>query len=315
MSLEDVEAIERDVGTMDGSTDTIRAAAPALVPFIVQAYENLQAANDPLVDPTTHPTLAQAIGILSQWNAYLADTSKILAFGHFATDYSPSHGQPGMSIFFQWWYALKQNLWGGGMPGATHVGTVDFTDTAIDGNDYLGETTYNMLLHVLRGADAGVPQRYAGDYFGGHRDQIIIESVNDAIALLSGVGPLPEMGFGTCNGGHASVLGFGTADPTQWGWQPPIDLDFDCLDSFADPLLALGTKPTAFGKAPSENRSTYMQALELGNPIRGENVLPPGQSGDIKHLGPNMGEADPHMGDQADLFRTFTYKPMQLNFK
>ena len=87
------------------------------------------------------------------------------------------------------------------------------------------------------------------------------------------------------------------------------------FDDFASNLLALGTKPTTFGKAPSENRSTYMQALELGKPIRGENVIPPGQSGFIRHLGPLMGEADPHMGDQADLFRTFTYKPMLLGSK
>ena len=89
------------------------------------------------------------------------------------------------------------------------------------------------------------------------------------------------------------------------------DLDFDCLDDFADPLLALGTAPTAFGRAASENRSTYMQALELGRHIVGENVIPPGQSGFIHQVG-NAGQADPHMGDQADLFRSFTYKPMRL---
>ena len=315
MSLKDVEEIERDVGTMDGSTDTIRAAAPTLVPFIQQAYANLQAASDPLVGPSTHPSLAQVMQILGDWNAYLADTSQIFANGHYNPAYNPSRGQPGMSIFFQWWYALKQNLWGGGMPGAVYIGTVDLTDGSIDGNDYLGETTYNMLLHLLRGPASGVPQGYAGDYFGGHKDQILVESMNDAIALLSGADPLPEMGFGTCAGTSDAVHGFGTADPTQWGWQPPQDLDFDCLDDFASNLLALGTKPTTFGKAPSENRSTYMQALELGKPIRGENVIPPGQSGFIRHLGTLMGEADPHMGDQADLFRTFTYKPMLLGSK
>ncbi|HXJ35523.1 MAG TPA: penicillin acylase family protein [Candidatus Eisenbacteria bacterium] len=315
MSLEDAEEIERDVGTMDGSTDTIRAAVPALFPFIQQAYMSLLASSDPLVDPTTHPTLQQVMQILFDWNRYLTDTSQIFVGGHYAPGYNPSRGQPGMSIFFQWWYAMKKNLWGGGRPGATYVGTVDFSDSGIDGNDYLGETTYNMLLHVLRGAQSGVPQRYAGDYFGGHRDQMIVQSLNDAIALLSGTGPLPEMGFGTCDGSGGSVSGFGTPDPTAWGWQPPADLDFDCLDSFADPLLATGTMPTGFGKAPSENRSTYMQALELGSPIRGENVLPPGQSGFLQQQGAGIAKADPHMGDQAELFRTFTYKPMQLDFK
>jgi acyl-homoserine lactone acylase PvdQ len=61
------------------------------------------------------------------------------------------------------------------------------------------------------------------------------------------------------------------------------------------------------------NRSTDMQALELSRSIFGENVIPPGQSGYIRHLAPFVGDADPHMGDQAELFRTFHYKPMRLN--
>jgi hypothetical protein len=301
---------------MDGSTDTVRAAAPYLIPAIQSAYVNLQAASDPLVDPLAHPSLDETVTVLGEWLAYLNDLSQIYPDGHYAAGYNPSRGQPGMSIFFQWWYALKKNLWGGGMnPGEPFVGTVDFSRTAIDGNDYLDETTYNMFLHVLEGPSAGVPQRFTGDYFGGHRDEIIVESLNDAIALLSGTAALPEMGFGKCDGSSDAVHGFGTADPTAWKWQPPVDLDYDCLDSFANNLLAAGTKPTSFGKAPSENRSTYMQALELAKPIRGVNVIAPGQSGFIKHLAFLSGEADPHMGDQAELFRTFTYKPMLLDKK
>ena len=184
------------------------------------------------------------------------------------------------------------------------VGTVDFSDHTIDGNDYLDETTYNMFLHVLEPATSGVPQHFTGDYFGGHRDEIIVQSLNDAIALLAGTGPLPQMGFGLCTGGSAQTPGFGTPDPRSWGWQPPPSLDFDCLDNFADNLLAFGTQPTSFGRAPEENRSTYMQALEVGRRrIVGENVIPPGQSGYIHHLPDGSGLADPHMGDQAELFR------------
>src|SRR5262249_29179846 len=154
------------------------------------------------------------------------------------------------------------NVWGGGMhPGESFVGTVNFADTSIDGRNYLDETTYNMFLHVLQGLTAGVPQRFTGDYFGGHRDEIVIESLNDAIALLRGTGPLPRLGYGLCMGGRHDTLGFGDPDPRHWGWEAELDLDFDCLDNFADPLLALGTKPTSFGRAASENRSTYMQAM------------------------------------------------------
>ena len=56
-----------------------------------------------------------------------------------------------------------------------------------------------------------------------------------------------------------------------------------------------------------------MQALEVGRrSIVGANVLPPGQSGFIQDLPDGSGLADPHMGDQADLFRSYTYKPMLL---
>ncbi len=316
MNLQDVQAIQRDVGSMDGSTDTVRAAAPYLIPVIRRAYDALVAAGSPLVDPATHPTLATAVDTLDEWNAFLADPSKILAGGHFDPAYSPSRGQAGMSIFFQWWYALKRDLWGGGAGGSAagaFVGGVNFSDRGIDGRDYLGETTYNMFLHVIDPAGSGVPQRFRGDYFGGHPDELVVQGLNEAIALLSGTGPLPELGFGRCDGSRADTPGFGTPDPRSWGWQPPPGLDFDCLDNFADPLLALGTQPTSFGRAPEENRSTYMQALDVGpKAVVGANVMPPGQSGYIRHLPDGQGVADPHMGDQADLFRTYTYKPMQL---
>ena len=56
-----------------------------------------------------------------------------------------------------------------------------------------------------------------------------------------------------------------------------------------------------------------MQALEVGRrSVVGANVLPPGQSGFIQDLPDGSGLADPHMGDQADLFRSYTYKPMLL---
>jgi penicillin amidase len=316
MTLRDLEEVQRDVGSMDGSTDTVRAAAPYLIPVIRRAYDALVAARDPLVDPASHPTLATALDVLDAWNAYLADVSRIYPSGHYDPAYSPSRGQPGMSIFFQWWYALKRNLWGGGSggsPAGAFVGAVNFSERGIDGNDYRDETTYNMLLHLLDPASAGVPQHFTGDYFGGHRDELIVQSLVEAITLLGGTGPLPELSFDLCNGERAETPGFGTPDPRSWGWQPAQNLDFDCLDNFADPLLALGTAPTSFGRAPEENRSTYMQALDVSpKRIVGENVMPPGQSGYIRHLSDGTGLADPHMGDQAELFRTYTYKAMRL---
>src|SRR5262249_40079935 len=150
------------------------------------------------------------------WNAYLDDTTATYppdGTGHYASDYSPSLGQPGMSIFFQWWYAFKANLFGGGVRSdEPFVGRVNFADTSIDGNSYLGETTYNMVLHFLQGSLSGVPQQYSGDYFGGHRDEIIIESLNDAIGLLQGSAPLPQLDYSSCLGNRIDTPGFGTSD-------------------------------------------------------------------------------------------------------
>ena len=143
-----------------------------------------------------------------------------------------------------------------------------------------------------------MPQQFTGDYFGGHRDEIIVQSVNrgDRAARRDGTAAA-SWATGCARGGSATVPGFGTPDPRAWGWQPPQNLDFDCLDNFADPLLALGTQPTTFGRAPEENRSTYMQALELGRRrIVGANVMPPGQSGYIQHLPGGGGARGPPHG-------------------
>src|SRR5262249_59678556 len=112
----------------------------------------------------------------------LATLSQTWPDGRYAAGYNPSGGQPGMSIFLQWWYAVKKSLWGGGMtPGEAYVGRVNFSDTAIDGNDYLDETTYNMFLHVFEGPSASVAQRFTGSYFGGDRDRVVFHSHNERI--------------------------------------------------------------------------------------------------------------------------------------
>jgi penicillin amidase len=54
------------------------------------------------------------------------------------------------------------------------------------------------------------------------------------------------------------------------------------------------------------NRGTYNQIVHLGPgpELYGENVVAPGQSGDLR---------SPHFGDQLELYATWTYKPMRLN--
>jgi hypothetical protein len=280
------------------------------------AYDGLKSRGSDLVDPATHPSLEKAVDILDAWYALLQDVGRIYPVvegRHYGRSYSPSLGQPGMSIFFQWWYAFKRNLFGGGVHAdERYVGAVNFADGSLGAGEFLGETTYNMVSHILSGPGGAVPQEFEGDYFAGQRDEIVIESLNDALELLSGSDPLPELSYGACDGTQLAVHGFGTPDPDRFAWSPPESLDFDCLDSFADPLLATGTLPTSFGKAAEQNRSTYMQVVEASQPLRAANVLAPGQSGFIRHGADGMGTADVHMGDQAGLFRNFEYKPMNL---
>ncbi|MGO9484716.1 MAG: hypothetical protein ACLPX9_09065, partial [Rhodomicrobium sp.] len=131
---------------------------------------------------------------------------------------------------------------------------------------------------------------YTGDYFAGNEDRILIESVNDAITILSGTGT--QLG--------QDVPGFGTPDIADWGYKPAQDTNWNDLDP-----LAIGVT-TNCGTSASQNRSTYMQAIDMNSRVTGQNVLPPGQSGYISF----KGVPSPHFCDQVNLFNTFTYKTM-----
>ena len=66
------------------------------------------------------------------------------------------------------------------------------------------------------------------------------------------------------------------------------------------------TSPTS-GRVGTENRSTWMQAMDVGPPaITGVSVMPPGESGFIAR----DGTFSPHFNDQVPLFNQFAYKPM-----
>ncbi len=271
-------SIEHDIGTMDGD-ETYRPTAPYFLPFVFAAYSRLVAAGDPLVTPATHPLLAGAIARLKSWDRY------------------SSIGQPAMSIYVEWVGALQRNLFGGGVnPGEPFTGAINLSDTSLGTGDQRGNATYNFTEHLLAGTRGLVPCGtlcFRGDYFAGHRDQLLIESLNDAVAILSGTGPMLDNG---------SANGFGTTNISRWGWRPYPDINWDSLDP-----VALGVT-THFGNSPSQERSTYMQMLELSTPIRAVNVLPPGQSGFIS----KAGVPSSHFGDQIGLFDSFSYKPMRL---
>ncbi len=275
-----LQGIEHAIGTIDNGDNT-RPAAPYFVPFLLRAYRQLRAKHDPIADPATHPDLRPALVQLRHWNGVR------------------TLGSPAMSIFMNFLEAYERNVFEGGLnPGEQYTGSVNFSDAGLGLGTFGGlggMGTYNLLFHILDGT-AGVEPCgtlcYQGDYLAGHRDQLLVESLNDAIAILSGTGT--QLG--------QNVPGFGTPDVAKWGYRPSVDQNWDSLD----PLAQAAGVVTHCGASASQNRSTFMMAVDASRTMAGQDVLPPGQSGFISAAG----VPSPHLCDQVRLFDTFRYKDM-----
>jgi hypothetical protein len=276
-----LERIEHAIGTIDNEDNT-RPAAPYFIPYLVAAYRQLRAANSALTDPATHPDLASAIAALRHWNGV------------------STLGSPAMSIFMNFLEAYERNVFEGGeSAGEQYTGSVDFSDSSLPGDlgtygGLGGMGTYNLLYHILahtKGIDPCGTLCYQGGYFSGHRDQLLVESLNDAITILSGTGT--QLG--------QNVPGFGTTDIAKWGYEPAQDQNWDSLDP-----LAVGVS-TSCGTSASQNRSTFMMAVDVGRRrVTGRDELPPGESAFISAAG----VPSPHLCDQVSLFDEFKYKAM-----
>jgi penicillin G amidase len=274
-----LESIEHSIGQIDNEDNT-RPAAPYFIGFLEEAYETLVAAKNPIVAASTHPDLAAAMRALALWN----DTATL--------------GSPAMSIFMNTLEALERNVCEGGVNSdEAYVGAINMSDAALGMGTYGGlggDCTYNFLYHVLAGTPGIVPCGvlcYHGSYFSDEQNEILIESVNDAISILSGTGT--QLG--------QDVPGFGTTDVAKWGYSPAQDTDWSNLDPFAAGYTV------DCGTSASQNRSTFMMAVDVGpEKLTGADVLPPGQSG---FLGVN-GVPSPYLCDQVSLFDTFHYKAM-----
>jgi penicillin G amidase len=273
-----LENIEHAIGTIDNEDNT-RPAAPYFIPFLVRAYLALVAAHSPLTDPATHPDLAPAIRALARWN----DVTTL--------------GSPAMSIFMNFLEAFERNVFEGGTHAdEQYTGAVNFSDASLGLGTFGGlggMGTYNFLYHILAGTRGLVPCGtlcYRGSYFAGHEDQLLVESLNDAITILSGTGT--QLG--------QDVPGFGTTDIAKWGYRPAQDQNWDSLDPLAEGVI------THCGTSASQNRSTFMMAVDVGPAVTGQDELPPGESGFISAAG----VPSPHFCDQVSLFNDFRYKPM-----
>jgi penicillin amidase len=279
ISIRYLENIEHSIGTIDNGDNT-RPAARYFIPFLVRAYDQLVRSHSPVTSAATHPDLARAVRVLKNW------------------DGTTTLGSPAMSIFMNFLEAYERNVFEGGtFPGEQYTGAVNFSDAALKLGTYGGlggMGTYNFLDHILARTHGVLPCGtlcYTGGYFGGHRGQLLVESLNDAITILSGSGP--QLG--------QDVPGFGTTDIVKWGFAPAQDQNWDSLDPLAPGVT------THCGTSASQNRSTFMMAVDVGpRLVTGRDELPPGQSGFISAAG----AASPHLCDQVGLFNDFRYKEM-----
>jgi penicillin amidase len=274
-----LEGIEHAIGTIDNQDNT-RPAAPYFIPYLVAAYNRLRAEGSPLTGSSTHPDLAAAVAALKKWNGVA------------------TLGSPAMSIFMNFLEAYERNVFEGGVfSHEQYTGAVNFSDASLGLGTFGGlggMGTYNLLYHILahtRGIDPCGTLCYQGGYFGVHRQQLLVESLNDAITILSGTGT--QLG--------QDVPGFGTTDIAKWGFEPAQDQNWDSLD----PLAAGVT--THCGTSASQNRSTFMMAVDVGpHRVTGRDELPPGESAFISAAG----TPSPHLCDQVGLFNDFRYKAM-----
>ncbi len=287
MNIAYLESVEHSIGQIDNNNT--RVAYPYFMPYLESAYQRLVAEGSPLVNPATHPDLGPVMYTLSTWN------------GH------TTLGNSAMSIWVQFIQALILNVFSNGCSSAapascttpdTYVGGVNFNDSSLGLGTYGGPdgmATIDLVYHILSGTSGLVPCNtlcYTGHYFNGTRARIIVQSLNDAIEILSGTGP--QLGH--------NANGFGTSNIASWGWTPSQSINWNSLDPV---LSAVGTTSTCPTSA-AQNRSSYFIAMDMAPDPFGYDLLPPGESGFFNAFG----KPSPHLCDQVGLFNAFQYKPM-----
>jgi penicillin amidase len=139
---------------------------------------------------------------------------------------------------------------------------------AADG--FEANTTANVVSRLLAGRHAALPLQL-GYLHGTSLRAAISASLASALNTLT--------------------ARYGTSDVGRW-----VTADLSITWS----PLGAGSVP----QTPWMNRGTYNQIVSLDRSgPRGENVVAPGESGDVR---------DPHFADQLALYATWQYKPMRL---
>ncbi len=287
MNIAYLQSVEHSIGQIDNNNT--RVAYPYFMPYLLGAYQKLVAEGSTLVSPATHPDLAAAMYSLETWN------------GH------TTLGNSAMSIWVQFIQALILNVFSNGCHVAAsssctspdpYIGGVNFNDSSLGLGTFGGPdgmATIDLVYHILSGTSGLVPCNtlcYKGHYFQGRRAHILVQSLNDAITILSGTGP--QLGH--------NAKGFGTPNIASWGWTPSQSINWNNLDPVLSAVGATSTCPTS----AAQNRSSYFIAMDMAPDPFGYDLLPPGESGFFNAFG----KPSPHLCDQVGLFNNFQYKPM-----
>ncbi len=90
---------------------------------------------------------------------------------------------------------------------------------------------------------------------------------------------------------------FGTTDQSLW-----------TLPALRETYRDLGLISTIFGttEMERENRGSFNLVVDLGSPVRGEIVVPPGESGTFTSA--DLAHEPPHLRDQLPLYEAFDYR-------
>jgi len=268
LSVDDVKGLMRHAAVSD-------VFAVRIVPFVSDAVATLP-------DTPENEPLHEAVARLQAWVAAGASLGA-------ASGVVPD---PGAAIYTAFRSAAQGAVFADELGGALR--TMDFP--AVLGNDQEDDhgsfgTPDALFLRVLVGAGAvaggpappgvlPVSRNYFTDVTTGTphtRAEVLAEALRAALASLE--------------------VRFGTADQSQWR-----------LPALRETYMDLGAIGAVFGatEMARENRGSFNLVVDLGPPVRGEIIVPPGEAGTFTAA--DVAHEPPHLRDQLPLYEAFGYR-------
>jgi penicillin amidase len=270
--------------SVDDVKSTMRHAAVADV-FAVRIVPFLEDAVATLPSGPENDALRQAVRLVRAW----------LDAGASLAAVPDGHGVvplPGAAIYTAFRTAAQVAVFGDELGSALR--TMYFPDVLVgDQEDDHGSfgTPDALFLRVLLGAGpvAGEPPAdgvlpVSRDYFADvaigvsqTRAAVLTDALRTALATLS--------------------ARFGTDDQSRWQ-----------LPALRETYRDLGVISAVFGptEMERENRGSFNMVVDLGSPVQGEIIVPPGESGSFTAA--DIVHEPPHLRDQLPVYEAFEYR-------